>query len=255
MTVNPFVYAVLGLVKGGTQFPVNYSITKEELFCSVVFASHSIMLGGPWIENEAGTSPLVLSVPLGEFPVRRVDMDALVNISQVATALGVSFNRLAEYLATKPDLATGTFITLFVWDRLPDQSSAGTTDYRCAIKHGRSVPPFDVEIILSVQSDGEQRIHFESLLAPTSEQNVPIYARASSTFDGNFNMDTHTLEIPFQTFMFVVSNVHKVLNLEDDHLLNVNDDHLHILEASGNWELDVYGNESMILQLDSLPSA
>jgi hypothetical protein len=240
------VYAILGLFEGGGRFPVNYSITKEELFCSVVLASHSVMLGGKWVQDEVGTSPLVLSVPIGEFPIRRVDMGALVNISQVATALGVSFDRLIEYLATKPDLATGTFITLFAWIRLPDQSSDGTTHYRCAIKHGRSVPPFDIEIILSVQSDGEQQIHFESLLRSASEQHAPVYARASATFDGIFDIDTHTLTIPFQAFMFVVSNVYKVLNLDDEHQ--------NVLEVHGDWELDMYGNQAMILQLDSLPS-
>jgi hypothetical protein len=100
------VFAILGLVQGGKHFLVNYSSTKEELLYSVILASYETVSSSMDLFTKGGIyfkAPLIF-VPLDSFSTKKANLDALVEISGVSTALGISFGMLANYLAKTPDL-------------------------------------------------------------------------------------------------------------------------------------------------------
>jgi hypothetical protein len=232
---------------------VNYSSTVEEVFCSVILASYVSIPNNTGPSIDPGTTSNHLAVPLGKFPTKRANMDALISVGEVATALGVSYVALERYLAAKPDLAIGTLITFLAWTCTTKQFADGSTGYTYEVQVDRTSRFLGVEVILSVQSDGQSQLHFKGIResSPNPEDpagNVLTMTRASASLNGPFNRGDPVLDIPFQAFIFLVSTVHKALH--------INADHLRIIKAHGGYrksEPDAYGKILIALDLDSLP--
>jgi hypothetical protein len=99
------VYAVLGLAPSGRWFPVDYSITKEELFCSVILASYS---NAPADTSSSTDSRVIVPHPRR---CRNASACTLTEAYWVARALEISLNVLESYLATRTNLRDSTLIT------------------------------------------------------------------------------------------------------------------------------------------------
>jgi hypothetical protein len=85
------VYALLGLVPDGQYFPVDYTVAKEELFCSVIFASYSSTSRHAGSPKDTEPVAKILWHPLASFHLKKVDWLALENTKRVARAVDISY--------------------------------------------------------------------------------------------------------------------------------------------------------------------
>jgi hypothetical protein len=93
---------------------VTYSNTKEELFCVVIFASYASVPSENNSFPEAAYRHEFFILSANIF-IKKVNLDALIEIREVSTALDVSFDALSDCLKRTPDIATQTLFTLRAW--------------------------------------------------------------------------------------------------------------------------------------------
>jgi hypothetical protein len=246
------VFAILGLVQSGKWFPVTYSSTKEELFCSVIFASYVNAPTQVKSPTEAGSHPQLFSVSPARFFTKRANTDALIEISEVSTALGVSFVALANYLTTRPNLAVDTLFIFRAWHSVTTELSDGVVEHKYDVLEDEDSRFLRIELTLRVQADGRQWLNFETLSAAIADPDKPdskslTYTSDSAYVEGSLVLGSSSLLIPFAAFIFLVGAVHKVLNLHEDHV--------RIIKAKGAYtksEPDMGGKTYTMLDLSSV---
>jgi hypothetical protein len=242
------VFAILGLVQGGKQFPVTYSSTMEELFCSVVLASYVSVSSRMGSVAEDATQP-----QLDNFSKRKADLDALVEISGVSTALGISFRALADHLVKIPDLAIDTLFIFRAWRSATTELSDQIIEHKYDVLEDKNSQFLRVELILLVEAGGQQWLSLETLGAAIPDLDKPhtrspTYTIESTRVEGLIILNDSSLSMPFATLMFLVGAVHKILNLQEDHL--------RIIKAQGRCSKSISGIDGKtytLLDLTSLP--
>jgi hypothetical protein len=110
-----------------------------------------------------------------------------------------------------------------------------------------------IELTLYVQADGQQWLNFETLCAAISDPDkpdtmAPTYTIDSTRVEGPVVLGHSSLSVPFATLVFLVCAVHKILNLEEDHL--------RIIKAQGGCSKSapgIDGETYTLLGLSTLP--
>jgi hypothetical protein len=217
------VFAILGLVQGGKHFLVNYSSTKEELFRSVILASYENVSSRIDLSTKGGTHSPLIFVPLDIFTTKKANLDALVEISGVSTALGVSFGALAEHLTKVLDVAIDTLFIFRDWRGTTTGLSDDMVEHKYDFFEDKNSRFLRVELTLLVHADGQQWLSLETLSATIPDLDnprttSPTYTVESTRVEKAIIPNKSSLLLPFATLMFLVGAVHKILNLQEDHL-------------------------------------
>jgi hypothetical protein len=105
------VYAILALVPGGRWFPVDYSVSLEELFCQVIMASYGSKSCPADRSSKNGASPGILSDSPTYFNTRLANLNSLANMEYARTTLEVPFCALDHFLATKLTLGLNDYVS------------------------------------------------------------------------------------------------------------------------------------------------
>jgi hypothetical protein len=102
--VQDRVYAILALLPRGQQFPVHYSISREELFCSTVMASFvTARITSSMHEGSQALTEFILEGHVG-LDRGEINVKDMETIYTVAKSLGISFGRLQAYPESERDL-------------------------------------------------------------------------------------------------------------------------------------------------------
>jgi hypothetical protein len=247
------VFAKLGLVKSGKQFPATYSSTKEELFCWVIFTSYVSVPSRMGSFRKTGTHAQVCPIPFANFTTTKANLDSLVQISEVSTALGVSFDVLANYLAITPDPAIDALFVFRAWRSATTKLSDDLVEHKYDVLEDKKSRFLKIELTLYVQANGRQWLSFETLCAAIPDPDkpttmAPTYTIDSTRVEGPVVLGHSSLSVPFAILIFLVGAVQKILNLEEDHL--------RIIKAQGGCSKSVPGIDGKIytlLDLSTLP--
>jgi hypothetical protein len=252
------VYAVLALVPSGKWFPVDYSTTREQLFCSLVLASYNSTTTDATSLTEARTITPLLPYPLDRFNLRNVTPRDLLNIVEVSASLCISYSTLADYLASKPDLRIHTLIrfrvtrqtTTILADNITEQSY---TFKDCPPKKEARFP--QLTLILRRESDidrgSSDHVNCKTVfvLQPHRDNPIPgLYVFTDETTFYSFPVvEEGFLLLPFEVFIFLVGTVHKILYLSQNDLRHI--------KQNGGYSVPgppMYGRD-ITLNLNSIP--
>jgi hypothetical protein len=118
-------YAILSLITDGKWFPVDYSITKEAVYCAAILASY-VSAPRDW-EAHPGSSSIVRQYT--HFKLRTPQMRTLSVIGSVASALDVSYSALHTYFDMHPNIRSDTVIKLYATRRLDPHCDEMVIEY------------------------------------------------------------------------------------------------------------------------------
>jgi hypothetical protein len=211
------VYAVLGLAPSGRWFPVDYSMTKEGLFCSVILASYS---NTPADTSSSTDSRAIVPHPRG---YRNASAFALTEAYWVARALEISFNVLESYLATRTDLRDSTLITFEPSGHTAIDSTNDVVEHCYILDDFTAVVLSLSKEVPDVEGDGQQKIRCKAIFGARLYFDEQICGQVTCTDNSpplmaSLILKEDSLSLPFKIFIFLVGIVNKIRHLTDEHL-------------------------------------
>jgi hypothetical protein len=131
--------------------------------------------------------------------------------------------------------------------------SGNIVEYKYDVLEYKGSRILRVKLTLLVHADGQQWLSLETLSAASPDLDSPrttspIYTIDSTSVEGAIILNKSSLLLPFSTLIFLVGAVHKILNLQENHI--------RIVKAEGECSKSVpgiNGKSYTLLDLASLP--